>query len=91
MSKDWFRPKYVVFDFIFWMMAYVLNHNERFVIDSNDPIWNHYQSFKWWLLPYAVAGTFALDLGPMQIAPNHGKDLHNRRVAIVFLEVRVIS
>jgi hypothetical protein len=49
-------------------MAFVLNHNERFVIHSNDPIWNHYQSFKWWLLPHAVAGACALFLGPMQFS-----------------------
>jgi len=50
------------------MMAYVLNHHERFVIHSNDPIWNHYQSFKWWLLPHAVAEACALFLGPMQFS-----------------------
>jgi uncharacterized membrane protein len=68
MNKNWLRSKYVVFGFIFLMMAYVLNHNEQFVIHSNDPIWNHYQSFKWWLLPHAVAGACALFLGPMQFS-----------------------
>src|SRR5258707_15683886 len=68
MKKNWFRPKYVVFAIIFWMMVYVLDHNERFVIHSSDPIWNHYQSFKWWLLPHAVAGACALFLGPMQFS-----------------------
>jgi uncharacterized membrane protein len=50
------------------MMAYVLNHNERFVIHSNDPMWNHYQSFKWWLLPHVLMGACALFLGPMQFS-----------------------
>jgi len=68
MSKNWFRPKNVVFGFIFLMMVYVLNHNERFVIDSSDPIWNHYQTFKWWLLPHGVAGACSLLLGPMQFS-----------------------
>jgi hypothetical protein len=68
MNKNWFRPKYVVFANIFWMMVYVLDHTERFVIHSSDPIWDHYQSFKWWLLPHAVAGACALFLGPMQFS-----------------------
>jgi hypothetical protein len=68
MTKNWFRPRYGVFGIISWMMAYVIDQNERFVIYSNDPIWNHYQSFKWWLLPHAVAGAGALFLGPMQFS-----------------------
>ncbi|MFI5114826.1 MAG: DUF2306 domain-containing protein [Terriglobales bacterium] len=62
------RSKYVVFGFIFLMMAYVLNHNERFLISSSDPIWKHYQTFKWWLLPHGMAGACALLLGPMQFS-----------------------
>jgi uncharacterized membrane protein len=62
------RGKYVVFGFIFLMMAYVLNHNERFLIDASDPIWQHYQPFKWWLLPHGLAGACALLLGPMQFS-----------------------
>ncbi|HTF61644.1 MAG TPA: DUF2306 domain-containing protein [Edaphobacter sp.] len=68
MNKNWLRSKDVVFGFIILMMAYVLNHNERFVIQSNDPIWNHYQSFKWLLLPHALAGACALFLGRMQFS-----------------------
>lgn len=62
------RSKYVVFGFIFVMMAYVLNHNERFLINAADPVWNHYQTFKWWLLPHGVAAACALLLGPMQFS-----------------------
>jgi len=68
MNKDWFRSKTVVFGFIFLMMVYVLYKNERFLIRSNDPIWNHYQTFKWWLLAHGVAGASALLLGPMQFS-----------------------
>jgi hypothetical protein len=68
VNKNWLRSKYVVFGFIFLMMANVLNHNERFVIHSNDPMWNHYQSFKWWLLPHVLVGACALFLGPMQFS-----------------------
>jgi uncharacterized membrane protein len=57
-----------VFGFIFLMMAYVLNHNERFLINASDPIWQHYQSFKWWLLPHGLAGACALLLGPLQFS-----------------------
>jgi hypothetical protein len=38
----------MAFGFVFLMMAYVLNHNERFIFDSQHPAWNHYQVFKWW-------------------------------------------
>jgi len=64
----WLRSKYVVFAFIFAMMAYVLNHNERFLINAADPVWSHYQPFKWWLLPHGLAGACALLLGPMQFS-----------------------
>jgi uncharacterized membrane protein len=57
-----------VFGFIFLMMAYVLNHNERFLIDSTHPVWMHYQTFKWWLLPHGLAAACALLLGPMQFS-----------------------
>jgi uncharacterized membrane protein len=57
-----------VFGFILLMMAYVLNHNERFLINSSDPVWKHYQIFKWWLLPHGMAGVCALLLGPMQFS-----------------------
>src|SRR3954468_17221114 len=63
-----FKPKYFVFGFIFLMMAYVLNHNERFLINGNDPAWPHYQTFKWWLLPHGLAAACALLLGPMQFS-----------------------
>lgn len=62
------RPKYILFAFIGLMVAYVLGHNERFLIDANDPEWPHIQSFKWWLLPHGIAGACALILGPMQFS-----------------------
>ena len=63
---SWLRPKYLLFAFIAAMMAYVLHHNEHFLIDRADPVWNHYQPFKWWLLPHGLTGACALFLGPMQ-------------------------
>lgn len=62
------RPKYILFGFIGLMMAYVLRHNESFLINLNDPVWQHYQPFKWWLLPHGLAGACALLLGPMQFS-----------------------
>jgi len=62
------RPKTLLFAFIGLMMAYVLYHNERFLINPGDPVWRHYQPFKWWLLPHGLAGACALLLGPMQFS-----------------------
>src|SRR4051812_8889323 len=62
------RTKYVAFGVIGLMLAYVLLHNERFLIDPNDPVWEHYQTFKWWLLPHGLLGACALLLAPMQFS-----------------------
>jgi uncharacterized membrane protein len=62
------RPKYLLFGAIFLMMAYVLQHNERFLVDHSDPEWQHIQSFRWWLLPHGLAGACALLLAPMQFS-----------------------
>jgi len=66
--NSWVRPKYFLFAFVGLMVAYVLNHNESFLIHRTDPIWQHYQPFRWWLLPHAIAGACALLLGPMQFS-----------------------
>jgi uncharacterized membrane protein len=50
------------------MMVYVLVHNESFLVNRADPIWQHYQPFKWWLLPHGIAGACAIFLGPMQFS-----------------------
>ncbi len=62
------RPKYFLFAFIGLMVAYVLGHNERFLLDAKDAEWPHIQTFKWWLLPHGIAGACALILGPMQFS-----------------------
>jgi uncharacterized membrane protein len=64
----WLRPKYILFAVIGVMVAYVLRHNEHFLIDAKDPEWPHIQSFKWWLLPHGMMGACALLLGPMQFS-----------------------
>jgi uncharacterized membrane protein len=68
LRSSWLRPKYLVFTFVGLMVAYVLRHNESFLIDPKDPVWQHYQPFKWWLLPHGIAGACALLLGPMQFS-----------------------
>lgn len=62
------RPKYLLFAIVGLMLAYVLVHDESFLVNSKDPIWSHYEPFKWWLLPHGIAGACALLLGPMQFS-----------------------
>jgi uncharacterized membrane protein len=62
------RAKYLLFAFIGLMLAYVLHHNESFLIHSDDPVWQHYHPFRWYLLPHGVAGACALLLGPLQFS-----------------------
>jgi uncharacterized membrane protein YozB (DUF420 family) len=62
------RSKYLLFAFIGLMIAYVLRHNESFLLDGKDPVWQHYEPFKWKLLPHGLAGACALLLGPMQFS-----------------------
>jgi hypothetical protein len=39
------------------MTAYVLAHNERFLIEPANPVWQHDANIAWWLLPHGVAGS----------------------------------
>ena len=63
-----FRAKYLVFAAIGLMLAYVIPHDESFLVHPKDPLWQHYQPFKWWLLPHGIAGACALLLAPMQFS-----------------------
>src|SRR5689334_24943883 len=62
------RAKYVVFSMIALASLYVLYHNERFLIDSNHPAWQHYGPFKWWLLPHGIFGAIVLLFAPLQFS-----------------------
>jgi hypothetical protein len=73
-----FRAKHITFVFIFLMMAYVVFHNERFLIDPSNPVWQHYKGFPWWLLLHGVAGVCALFLAPLQFS-----DRLRRRFALL--------
>lgn len=65
---SWARPKYVAFAIVGAMLAYVLVHNESFLVRPGDPVWQHYADIKWSLLPHALAAGCALLLGPMQFS-----------------------
>jgi uncharacterized membrane protein len=67
-QSSWLRPKYLPFTAILLMLAYVIPHDESFLVHPKDPIWQHYEPFKWWLLPHGIAGACALLLGPMQFS-----------------------
>ena len=67
-QSSWVRPKYLLFAAIGLMLAYVIPHDESFLVHPKDPVWQHYEPFKWWLLPHGIAGACALLLGPMQFS-----------------------
>lgn len=50
------------------MLVYVLYYDENFLVHPKDPIWLHYQSFKWWLLPHSLGGACAILLGSLQFS-----------------------
>jgi uncharacterized membrane protein len=63
-----FRAKYAVFAVVGMMIAYVIHHNESFLWHPDAPIWQHYEGFKWYLLPHGLAGACAILLGPLQFS-----------------------
>jgi len=63
-----FKAKYVVFLLIGLATLYVLNHNERFVIEPEHPVWQRYEAFKWVLLPHAIFGSITLLSAPFQFS-----------------------
>ena len=67
-ADKWLRPKNLLFAFVAVMIAYVLYHNEIFLIDASHPAWGHIASFKWWLLPHGLVGACALLLVPLQFS-----------------------
>jgi len=62
------NAKYVTFSAISAASLYVLYHNERFLIDSSNPVWAHYGPFKWWLLPHGIFGAIVLLFAPFQFS-----------------------
>lgn len=66
--SSWLKPKNLLFALFGLMAMYVLQHNERFIVDPKAPVWDHYQPFKWWLLVHGLGGASALVLAPMQFS-----------------------
>jgi hypothetical protein len=62
------NAKYVTLTAIALASLYVLYHNERFLIDSSHPVWQHYEPFKWWLLPHGIFGAIVLLFAPLQFS-----------------------
>jgi|SRR5579864_1040756 len=62
------QTKNMLFAVIAAMMAYVFWHNERFLIEPLNPIWQHYRDLGAFLLVHGVAGGSALILAPMQFS-----------------------
>jgi hypothetical protein len=62
------RSKNLVFAVIAAMMGYVFWHNERFLIEPLNPIWQHYRDLGLFLLVHGMAGGSALILAPMQFS-----------------------
>lgn len=92
--KAKFNAKYVVFSVIAVMMVYVIFHNERFVIEPENPAWQRYESFKWWLLPHAVAGTLMYLMMPLQFSERLRKrfpSLHRIAGRVYVLSVFIVA
>ena len=62
--NTWLRPKYLLFAAVGLMLAYVIPHDESFLVHPKDPLWQHYEPFKWWLLPHGIAQKLNLKLEP---------------------------
>jgi len=77
-TNPWLRPKYILASFLGLLFAYVLVHNESFVIKPSDPHWQHIHPFRWYLLPHGLAGACALLLAPLQFS-----DRLRRRYAVL--------
>lgn len=63
-----FSAKHVGFGIFALMLLYVLQHNESFLINRANPVWQHYEPFKWWLLPHGLCAACAILLGPFQFS-----------------------
>lgn len=61
------RPKYLLFGLIALMMLTVI-YKDRILLNPQDPVWEHYRTFKWWLLPHGIAAALPLFLGPFQFS-----------------------
>jgi hypothetical protein len=49
-------------------MMLVVLIRDRILLDSQHPVWKHYEPFKWWLLPHGITAALTLLLGPLQFS-----------------------
>ena len=61
-------PTSIVVFGIVGVMVLVVTRMELRRLNPEDPIWEHYRTFKWWLLPHAIACGLTLLLGPVQFS-----------------------
>ena len=61
------QSKHMLFLLIASMMLVVLIR-DRILLDSQHPVWKHYEPFKWWLLPHGITAALTLLLGPLQFS-----------------------
>jgi hypothetical protein len=63
------RPqrKHMLFVLIASLML-IVAIRDRILLDSQHPVWKHYEPFKWWLLPHGITAALALLLGPLQFS-----------------------
>jgi len=73
--RQWSRPKSIIFAAVGLMTLYVLYHNERFLIQPENPIWRHYAA--------SVDGSLALAV------PQHQAILGGVRHRAIFERVVV--
>lgn len=66
--KTKFSAKHAIFTMIAIMLVYVLFHNERFLVEPDHPVWQRYESYKWWLLVHGLAGVPVMLLAPLQFS-----------------------
>ena len=68
MSVRSIKTKHVFFAVFGLLTLFVFYVYETPFLDSNSPVWQRVEPVKWWLLPHAVAGAFALLLAPFQFS-----------------------
>jgi len=61
------RPKYLLFGTI-TMMFVVVGYKDFHLLHPSPADYEHYRSFKWWLIPHGITGALALFLGPLQFS-----------------------
>src|SRR3954453_19306697 len=68
LSRLWLpRPKYLLAAVITTMFLVVM-YKDFHLLHPSPADYEHYRSFKWWLIPHGITGALALFLGPLQFS-----------------------